>query len=334
MSDPEQIIQHLFSINNDEGFDLIALDVFYYQAQSNPVYAEYLELLKIKPKTVKKLSDIPFLPISFFKTHEVVCKGKAIEATFLSSGTTGVANSKHHVSSLAIYEDSFTKGFEKFYGKPEEYVFLALLPSYLERTGSSLVYMANKLIKLSGHKESGFYLDNTDELIKKMTELEKVGQKYILLGVTYALLDLAEKAHNEKLPALKHAIVMETGGMKGTRKEMVKEEVHTLLKQAFGLDEIHSEYGMTELLSQSYSTAKGIFSSPPWMRVLIRDTNDPFRLLGENKSGGINIIDLANIYSCSFIATQDLGKLHPGNKFEVLGRFDNSDLRGCNLMVG
>jgi len=332
--DPGQIKNQLFSINNEDSFIRISLEVFNYQAKHNAVYREYIERLHIKPDNVLQLNQIPFLPVEFFKTHKVSTTVNEIEIQFESSGTTSSVQSKHYVHSLNLYEQSFINAFRKFYGAPEEYVFLALLPSYLERSGSSLVYMADKLIGLSKKSDSGFYLHNLNELLKKITELEKAGQKYILLGVTYALLDLAEEAAKLKLPALKHATVMETGGMKGKRKELVKEELHAILKKSFGISTVHSEYGMTELLSQAYSKGDGLFSCPPWMRILIRDTNDPFRFVDQHKTGGINIIDLANIYSCSFIATQDLGKLHSQNIFEVLGRFDNSDLRGCNLLLG
>lgn len=329
----KQLINSIFSIDNDISFTDIALEIFHFQSRQNPVYSKYIKLLNIDPVSITLLSQIPFLPVEFFKTHTVISGNRPIESSFLSSGTTDTNRSKHEVCDLSLYEQSFTKGFELFYGKPQQYAFLALLPSYLERKDSSLVYMADKLIHLSGQTDSAFYLHNTDELLDKITMLEQAGQKYILLGVTYALLDLAEKALKNKIPKLKHGIVMETGGMKGTRKELVKAEVHTILKGAFGLTAIHSEYGMTELLSQAYSKENGIFKCPPWMKVMIRDTNDPFRSLQVGQTGGINIIDLANIYSCSFIATQDLGKLHNEHTFEVLGRFDNSDLRGCNLLI-
>lgn len=329
---PEQLIKQVFSINNDKSFVDIALEVFRYQSLYNSIYKEYLERLNIKTANITEISQIPFLPIGFFKTHTIVSGNKPVETTFSSSGTTGSTTSKHHICDLALYEESFTKAFELFYGKPQQYVFLALLPSYLERNESSLVYMTDKLITLSGKADSGFYLNNLDELLNKIIKLEEAGQKYILLGVTYALLDLAEYLPKNKFPKLKHGIVMETGGMKGKRKELVKSETHAILQKAFGVNDIHSEYGMSELLSQAYSKGKGIYRCPPWMHVLTRDTNDPFKLMETGKTGGINIIDLANIYSCSFIATQDQGKLYPDNTFEVLGRFDNSDLRGCNLL--
>lgn len=329
----KQLANNIFSITNEISFTDIALEIFQFQSRQNKVYKEYLNLLNIDPAGITRLSQIPFLPVEFFKTHTVVSGNRPIERVFLSSGTTNTNRSKHEVCDLTIYEQSFTKSFELFYGKPQQYTFLALLPSYLDRKDSSLVYMADKLIHLSDRADSGFYLRNTDELLNKISTLEHAGQKHLLLGVTYALLDLAEKVMDNNFPKLKHGIVMETGGMKGMRKELVKAELHATLKTAFGSTAIHSEYGMTELLSQAYSKDNGIFNCPPWMKVLIRDTNDPFRLLHAGQTGGINIIDLANIYSCSFIATQDLGKTHNEHTFEVSGRFDNSDLRGCNLLI-
>lgn len=325
--------KRIFTINSDELFSEIALEIFRFQATGNSVYKQYVNLLKINPLSINKISDIPFLPIEFFKSHKVVSGKNPVEWIFESSGTTNSGQSKHYVINTKLYEKSFVETFVQFYGQPKEYVFLCLLPPYLERNTSSLVYMANRLIELSGNNYSGFYLDSTNELLDKINLFEKCGQKYILLGLTYALLDFANSVLQNKIPALKQGIVMETGGMKGKRKELVKSEVHKILKKAFGTHSIHSEYGMTELLSQAYSQSEGIFCCPPWMRILIRDVNDPFKILESDRTGGINIIDLANIYSCSFIATQDLGKLHGGNKFELLGRFTNSDLRGCNLLI-
>lgn len=319
----------IFSISSAEAFEKLSLSVFAYQAATNPVYKEYLQHLKISADSVKSLSDIPFLPISFFKTHEVITENQKAEITFSSSGTTGMIQSRHLVSDVAVYTESFTKAFEFFYGKPSDYCFLALLPSYLEREGSSLILMVEDLIKLSGHPQSGFFLHNHDDLYKAIQKQEAKGQKTILIGVTYALLDFIEKYPMQ----LKHTIIMETGGMKGKRKEMVREELHEVLQQGFGVDSIHSEYGMTELLSQGYSDGKGIFCCPPWMKILTRDTNDPLSLSTTSQSGGVNVIDLANINSCSFIATQDLGKVYEDGSFEILGRFDNSDIRGCNLLV-
>ena len=319
----------IFDINSETAFTKKALELFKFQFEENPVYRSFCDLLYRHPSDVQKLEDIPFLPIEFFKTHKVVSSTKDIQQTFTSSGTTGSVVSQHHVADLNLYELSFQKGFAHFYGNIEDYTVLALLPSYLEREGSSLIYMVNDMIQQSKHPKSGFYLDDLDALKQTLLELEASEQKTLLIGVSYALLDLVEFHQFE----LKHTIIMETGGMKGRRKEMIKSELHSILKKGFGVDTIHSEYGMTELLSQAYSKGNGIFSTPPWMKVLIRDPEDALTILGEKKSGGINIIDLANVYSCAFIATKDLGKIHNNGTFEVLGRFDQSDIRGCNLMV-
>jgi len=293
------------------------------------VYRKFCELLHTDPKNVDSLEKIPFLPIEFFKKHTILSSEDKIQKTFTSSGTTGQNTSKHHVVDLAIYEQSFNKGFHHFYGNIEDYVVLALLPSYLERDGSSLIYMAQHLIEASKHPESGFYLHNLLELKEKLISLDQSGKKVLLIGVSFALLDLVEDHQFH----LQNTIVMETGGMKGRRKEMIREELHKILASGFGVSNIHSEYGMTELLSQAYSNVKGIFECPAWMKILIRDPEDALSYLTQNKTGGINVIDLANIYSCSFIATQDLGKLNAANSIEIMGRFDNSDIRGCNLMV-
>ena len=330
IKDITHYIDKIFSISNAWLFNELAVEIFHYQYLNNSIYRNFVDLLKIKPEKVKSIDDIPFLPVEFFKTHQIITGNNKIQQIFLSSGTTGTEQSRHYITDISIYESSFRKGFHYFYGNPEQYCFLALLPSYLERQNSSLIYMVEDLIKQSNHKDSGFYLHNTDELIEKLLELDQAGQKVMLLGVSYALMDIVEK-HPVKL---KNTIVMETGGMKGKRKEMVREELHAILCKGFGVDVIHSEYGMTELLSQAYSKGNGIFQCPPRMKVLIRDTNDPFSFIGNSKTGGINIIDLANINSCCFISTQDLGKTTENECFEVLGRFDNSDLRGCNLMIG
>lgn len=319
----------IFSISNNKQFEKIALKVFRFQYDNNSVYREFCQFLNVEKQDVKSIEQIPFLPIQFFKSHEVLSSQEKIQETFTSSGTTGIATSRHLVTDISLYEESYRKGFSQFYGNIENYAVLALLPSYLDREGSSLIYMVDDLIKLSNHPESGFYLNNYDELIQKLLELDAAGENIILIGVTYALLDLIEKQYFQ----LKNTIIMETGGMKGKRKEMIREELHELLCKGFGVDAIHSEYGMTELLSQAYSLGNGIFECPNWMQVLIRDTEDALSYVGNGKTGGINVIDLANINSCSFIATQDLGKKQPNNSFEVLGRFDNSDIRGCNLMV-
>ena len=307
----------------------MALKVFRFQYENNLVYREFCDFLKTDVQKVKTIQQIPFLPIQFFKSHEVVSNFNPIQTTFTSSGTTGMVTSKHLVTDVSIYEESYRKGFSQFYGNIEDYVVLALLPSYLEREGSSLIHMVDDLIQLSNHPESGFYLHNYDELIEKIIQLDQSGQNVILIGVTYALLDLIEKQSFQ----LENTIIMETGGMKGKRKEMIREELHQQLCNGFGVKSIHSEYGMTELLSQAYSLGEGIFECPSWMQISIRDTEDALSYVREGKTGGINVIDLANINSCSFIATQDLGKKYSNGSFEVLGRFDHSDIRGCNLMV-
>ncbi len=303
--------------------------MFRFQYENNSVYREFCELLKVEKGSVKSLQQIPFLPIQFFKSHNVVSSSEAIQKTFTSSGTTGITTSKHHITDITLYEESYRLAFSVFYGNIEDYAVIALLPSYLEREGSSLIYMANDLIERSNNENSGFYLHNYDELISKVIELDNAGQNVLLIGVTYALLDLIEKQNFQ----LKNTIIMETGGMKGRRKEIIREELHALLCNGFGVSNIHSEYGMTELLSQAYSLGNSTFECPNWMHILIRDTEDALTYVSNGKTGGINVIDLANMNSCSFIATQDLGKKFDNNSFEVLGRFDNSDIRGCNLMV-
>ncbi len=319
----------IFTISNKKQFEKIALKVFRFQYENNTVYREFCDFLKTDIQKVKMISQIPFLPIQFFKSHQVVSNTNAIQVTFTSSGTTGMITSKHLVTDVSLYEESYSQGFSQFYGNIEDYVILALLPSYLDREGSSLIYMVKDLIEKSNQPESGFYLDNYNELIEKITQLDSEGKNVILIGVTYALLDLIEQHQFQ----LNNTIIMETGGMKGKRKEMIREELHQLLCAGFGVATIHSEYGMTELLSQAYSLGNGVFECPSWMQILIRDPEDALTYLENEKTGGINVIDLANINSCSFIATQDLGKKYSNNSFEVLGRFDNSDIRGCNLMV-
>ena len=319
----------IFTISSQKQFEKIALKVFRFQYENNLVYREFCDLLKTNPQKVKSLHQIPFLPIQFFKSHNVVSNNDAVQATFTSSGTTGTITSRHLVTDVSLYEESYRKGFSQFYGNIEDYVVLALLPSYLEREGSSLIYMVEDLINLTNNAESGFYLHNHDELIEKLIRLDNAGQNVVLIGVTYALLDLIEKHQFQ----LQHTIIMETGGMKGKRKEMIREELHEQLCAGFGVSAIHSEYGMTELLAQAYSLGNGVFECPSWMQIHIRDTEDALTYVNDGKTGGINVIDLANINSCSFIATQDLGKKYPNTTFEVLGRFDNSDIRGCNLMV-
>jgi phenylacetate-coenzyme A ligase PaaK-like adenylate-forming protein len=305
----------------------MSLKLFHYQMENNPIYAPYAALI-LKGKIPANIYEIPFLPIEFFKQEQIICQGKGVEEVFLSSGTTG-EQSKHLVADLSIYKKSYLRAFQQFYGDIQNYCILALLPNYQQREGSSLIFMVDDLITESKHPKSGFYLNNLAELSETIKELESKEQKVILFGVTYALLDLAAQ-HPQHL---KHTIIMETGGMKGKRKELLKEEIHQLLEEAFLTKNIHSEYGMTELLSQSYSKGKNIFKSPPWMKIIIRDVNDPLSIMGDNKKGGINVIDLANIHSCPFIATQDLGCTFDDDSFSVLGRFDNSDIRGCNLLV-
>ena len=319
----------IFQIGSKKEFEKITLKIFRFQYDNNSVYKQFCDFLKKDKTNVKRIEEIPFLPIQFFKSHEVLSTSTPVQTTFTSSGTTGMNTSKHHVTDLSFYEESYRLAFRQFYGNIEDYVVLALLPSYLEREGSSLIHMVDDLIQLSNNPESGFYLNNHDELIEKLIQLDTDGQNVILIGVTYALLDLIEKQKFN----LKNTIIMETGGMKGKRKEMIREELHLELCQGYGVSEIHSEYGMTELLSQAYSLGDGVFECPNWMQILIRDTEDALTYITDGKTGGINVIDLANINSCSFIATQDLGKIVGTNAFEVLGRFDNSDIRGCNLMV-
>jgi phenylacetate-coenzyme A ligase PaaK-like adenylate-forming protein len=329
-------------------FEELALEVFRFQATHNPVYNKYLSLLRVNPLKINRLDKIPFLPIQFFKHHKIVSDNAPTQMIFESSGTTGDATSKHLVSDLPFYEYVSQKIFEQFYGPLSDFHILALLPSYLERNNSSLVYMVQSFIYHTFSRDSGFYLKNTSELLQKLRQLSKQQnkKKVLLIGVTFALLDLAES--DEDLSSIKNLkdrlIVMETGGMKGRRKELLREEVHEILTGAFGVEKIHSEYGMTELLSQGYSKGDGIFELPQTMKILLREINDPFKTISTLKTslhserglirGGINVIDLANIDSCCFIETQDLGAYNTENQsFSIIGRFDNSDVRGCNLMV-
>jgi phenylacetate-coenzyme A ligase PaaK-like adenylate-forming protein len=319
----------ILNIKNESDFEELALQVFKYQFENNKVYRSFCDLLYRHPSNVTCVEEIPFLPIQFFKSHQVLTSKDSIQQIFTSSGTTGSITSKHYITDLEVYKQSFRKGFEEFYGDIENYVILALLPSYLERDGSSLVYMVNDMIAQSKHQESGFYLNNLDELKKTLIKVDESNKKALLIGVSFALLDLVERHQFN----LKNTIVMETGGMKGRRKELIRNELHAILKKGFSVEAIHSEYGMTELLSQAYSKGNGIFDCPTWMKVLTRDTEDALSIQKHGITGGINIIDLANINSCSFIATQDLGRVLSNNSFEVIGRFDNSDIRGCNLMA-
>lgn len=319
----------IFSINNAANFQEVALAIFRHQAANCAVYKAYISHLKINTAAVNSYQEIPFLPIGFFKSHEVVSVNTQPQIVFSSSGTTGQITSKHIVTDVSVYEQSYNSAFKQFYGNAENSCILALLPSYLEREGSSLIYMVDDLLKQSKHPQSGYFLHHSTQLFDTLNELKKAKQKTILIGVTYALLDFVEQFQLD-FPEL---IVMETGGMKGKRKEMVREELHRILCKGFGVKQIHSEYGMTELLSQGYSYGNGIFNCPPWMKILLRDTSDPLSLINGQQTGGINVIDLANINSCAFIATQDLGKVYADGSFEVLGRFDNADIRGCNLLV-
>ncbi len=321
--------KRIFEISSSEEFNEVALQIFHFQYENNPVYRKFAGNLPVNISGISHFSQIPCLPVEFFKDHKVMSGKFEPDIVFTSSGTTGSGTSRHFVKDRSLYETGFLKTFELFFGKPQDYIILALLPSYLDRKGSSLVYMTEKLIERSKHPESGFYLYDHKKLADTLRKIRDKHRKVILLGVTYALLDLAE-TYPLHFPEL---ILMETGGMKGKRKEMIREELHSTLKKAFNTPKVYSEYGMTELLSQAYSKGEGKFYTPPWMKIMIRDTNDPLALLPEGKAGGINIIDLANIHSCAFLSTQDLGKRHPDGSFEVLGRFDNSDIRGCNLLI-
>lgn len=319
----------IFDIQSDSDFDDVSLQVFDFQYHSIKVYQEFCDLLNRNPQNIESYLDIPFLPIGFFKNNKIIADNYTPEIIFESSGTTGSETSKHYLAKTELYKKSFLNCFRQFYGNPNDYCIVGLLPSYLERGNSSLVYMVNELIGLSGNEQSGFYLNNYKELAELLLINEGNKQKTLVFGVPYALLDMAESFPMK----LSYTTIIETGGMKGRRKELIREELHEILKRGFGVNQIHSEYGMTELLSQAYLTEDNMFQSPNWMKVVIREVESPLMLLEEGKIGGINIIDLANLYSCSFIATQDLGKSHTNNTFEVLGRFDNSDIRGCNLLV-
>lgn len=320
------LAEKLFSIRNEKGFTEIALDVFRFQYFTNPVYGAFCRALRRRPEAVQTLESIPFLPIQFFKTEAVVSGSFSPQTIFKSSGTTGSSTSRHAVKDLELYKQSFLQCFQNFYGPVENLCVLGLLPSYLERSDSSLVFMVDELIKRSGHPAGGFYLYDHKKLKETLTRLEAAGQKTVLFGVSYALLDFAEAY---PMP-LHYTTVIETGGMKGRRKEITKDELYAELKRAFSLTQIHSEYGMTELLSQAYAV-NGSYQTPPWMRVLLREETDPFSY--SSKSGAINVIDLANLWSCSFIATDDRGRMCNHGHFEVLGRLDNSDIRGCSQLI-
>jgi phenylacetate-coenzyme A ligase PaaK-like adenylate-forming protein len=326
----QDLQRRIFSIKSTEDFWAISLEVFEYQYNNNVIYQDFINRLGRRSLKPKSPFEIPFLPVEFFRNHKILTGNFPVEMVFESSGTTGVTSGKHYVNDLKLYEESFMRSFRLFYGEPEEFLIAALLPSYTERKGSSLVYMADKLIRISRNRFSGFYKNNLDGLVQTLKNAREEKQKVLLLGVSFALVDLAEN----QSPDLSGVIVMETGGMKGRRKELTRSELHSVLKEKLNVQAIHSEYGMTELLSQSYSKEDGIFFSPPWMKIIIRDPLDPLTLYGKPAgTGGINIIDLANINSCFFIATGDLGRVNENGSFEILGRFDNSDVRGCNLMV-
>jgi hypothetical protein len=324
------IPEEIFRIANALSFKEIALEIFRFQASECSVYRQFINQLGIKPEEINEIPDIPFLPVIFFRDHLIISGSGVPEKIFVSSGTTGMKQSLHAVTDLFLYDQSLELAFRYFYGDPEQYAIIGLLPSYLEHRGSSLIYMISRLIKLSGNDSGGLFLYEYDSFFKAIGKAREAGLKIILFGVTFALLEFAEKHACD----LSDVIIIETGGMKGRRREMIREEVHTILRDAFNVKSVHSEYSMTELLSQAYSTGDGLFSTPPWMRVLIRDRHDPSsHTAEEGATGGISIIDLANIYSCSFIATSDLGRMHSGGMFEVQGRFDDADIRGCNLLV-
>lgn len=314
---------------NAQNFDATALAIFQYQYQHNVVYRQFVDLLKINPQSIKVVEKIPFLPISFFKNFEIKAGNWTAETVFSSSGTTGQITSQHFVRDVDLYQKITEQGFEYFYGKVDNYSVLALLPAYLERQGSSLVYMANHFINLSKQKNSDFFLYNYDALVEQLKYNQKQNIPTLLLGVSFALWDLAEQFPTD----LSKVIIMETGGMKGRRKEVTRDELHGIFTKAFQMQFIHSEYGMTELLSQGYSKGKGIFYPTPTLKIFTREITDPLSMQKKGKVGGVNIIDLANLDSCSFLATDDLGRVYDDGSFEILGRFDNSDIRGCNLMV-
>lgn len=324
------LTEEIFNATDTQSFETMALEIFRFQAARCPVYREYINLLKIDIEGIGDIFSIPYMPVSFFRDHDVMTGGGEPERIFLSSGTAGMKQSRHMVKDMALYDESLERAFRIFYGDPSGYAIMGLLPSYLEREGSSLIYMVSRLMALSGNEKGGFFLDDYAGLLRSIEKSRAAGLKVLLIGVTFALLDLAESSPGN----LGDVIIMETGGMKGRRREMIREEVHGIIREAFGVASVHSEYGMTELLSQAYSRGGGLFRTPSWMRVLIRDSHDPMSHSGAAGAvGGISVIDLANIWSCSFIATSDLGRMHEDGLFEVQGRFDEADLRGCNLLV-
>jgi hypothetical protein len=323
--------ERIFQIRSPEAFNGIALELFHFQLRENKVYRDYARHLGVDTRGISHFTEIPFLPIVFYKNHKVISGSFDEEVIFSSSGTSGMSASRHYIRDLDLYKASFLNAFREFYGDPSEYRILGLLPSYLEREGSSLVYMVRELIAAGHHPESGFFLHEHDRLKDTLKSLSASNHKTLLIGVSFALLDFVE---SNGFPLGKNVIVMETGGMKGRREEITREQLHHELRTAFHLESVHSEYGMTELLSQAYSAGSGRFFTPAWMKVLIRDIQDPFTFLPVGKTGAINIIDLANIHSCAFIETRDIGKMHPDGSFEVLGRTDASDIRGCSLLIG
>lgn len=323
----QEFRKNIFAVKDPDSFEKLAVELFMYQSEYNPIYKKYILSLKINPEKIHKLSNIPFLPVVFFKTARVLCSGLHETKVFRSSGTTGSTRSSNYIPDLSLYEKSILLSFINFYGEPENYRILAVMPSAIDKDDSSLAHMLNVLIKKSNHPDSGFYLNNTGKLFELLNKPAE--KKTILFGLSYALLNFA----SGKSFRLKNTIVVETGGMKGRRKELLRKELHSELNKAYGITKIHSEYGMSELFSQSWSNGDGIFNSPPWKKIFIRDPYDPFSRQKHGQSGGINIIDLANIHSCAFIETKDIGVLYPDDSFEVLGRLDNSDLRGCNLML-
>lgn len=328
-------IESIFNIKNNIDFEKACIDVFNFQYNNNIVYKTYVDLININPKDVINVKNIPFLPISFFKSHKVTSfsEDSSKMLLFKSSGTTGMKRSQHIVKEPEIYKKSFINCFSYFFCDIKNYIVIAILPSYQDNPNSSLIYMVDEFIKLSNHKASGYYSDDYNRLNKTLKNLKKEGNKILIIGVSFALLDWGEQ-NAINLKSFNNLIMMETGGMKGKRKEITRSELHHQLQSHFNISQIYSEYGMSELLSQAYSMEKEVFSSPPWMRIMLREVNDPLSNLNKKgKTGGVNIIDLANVYSCSFIATQDLGRLHGDETFEILGRFDNSDIRGCNLLT-
>lgn len=325
-----ELTEEIFRVADSRSFETTAMEVFRLQAAECPVYREYLQLLGVDAGSIGDIFSVPFMPVSFFRDHNVFTGEGAPEQVFTSSGTAGMRRSRHAVRNVALYDESLERTFRLFYGDPSEYAIMGLLPSYLEREGSSLIYMVNRLMTLSGHSFGGFFLDDHKALMKAIDSARLAGVQVLLIGVTFALLDMAESHPAD----LSDALIMETGGMKGRRREMIRDEVHEIIREAFGVTSVHSEYGMTELLSQAYSAGEGLFRSPPWMKVLIRDSHDPMAHSdAAGTAGGISVIDLANIWSCSFVATADLGRMHEDGLFEVQGRFDEADLRGCNLLV-